>query len=338
MRPTALLILPLALGSACASPPEPTSASDELLSWAEQVAAALRTRELHDDLEERLAATRGGDCPEVAPSAPPLPPWYPERVTNQPSVTSGYPTDPGQGEHPAETWSGECGTESVGWSGSAVDATFTLSQAPCMFGPERCDTSSEWWEFDALTLAPLPGEDSEDLALTGYVYVLDDEWESGSGCANREWETSSYRGGALTVEQGSSAPRSPLLLGAGLATLDWAWDTLDAKSPTSSGCVRARWSSLRASVQWEGGDISRSFDADLSWLWSEGDGGQAGSEGCRIEPLSGTVELSDATAPNAGPSVLITFDGEAACDGCGDLTVDGEAAGTWCPATGFASP
>jgi len=337
MRPTAPLILSLVLGSGCAA--VPPSDSDALLAWAEQVAAELRTRDLHDHLEETLANARTTACPEVDAAAPPLPLWYPERVTNDPSVGSAYPTPPGEGAHPGDSWAGGCSTDTTAWSGSAFDAALTASQAPCMFGPDTCATSSEWWEFDGLALTSLSGEASEqELAVGGHLYVLDDEWESGTGCASRGWETSSYRGGALTVEHGSLPPEAPVTLGPGLTTLDWAWDTLQAKHPYGFGCVPGQWSTLRASIEWTG-ESNRTLDADLLWHWSEGDGAQAEPEGCALEPLSGTLDLSDVGAPDADAvTVLVTFDGETTCDGCGALSVNGEAAGSWCPTTGFASP
>ena len=269
-------------------------------------------------------------------------------MTNQPSVGSLFPSGPGDGEHPADAWSTGCSTAGATWTGSGLDGELALAQSPCMFGPAECTTSSEWWEFDLLAVdaLPGPGAGSQGLSADGFLYVLDDSWEAGSGCANSSWENTTYRGGTLSVGMTPTGPNAPALLGEGDSTLDWSWDSLDAKYPFAGGlyCYPGAWSSLSATVTWFATTTPREFTASLEWLWAEGgldsQNGQIGPVGCASEPLSGSILLSEAPAPGATPTqtIEVTFDGAVACDGCGAVALNGSPAGSWCPSMGFASP
>ena len=55
---------------------EPADATPvQLLDWAEEIAVALRTRELHDFLEEGFESASESGCPLVTAASPALPLW-----------------------------------------------------------------------------------------------------------------------------------------------------------------------------------------------------------------------------------------------------------------------
>ena len=56
----------------------------------------------------------------------------------------------------------------------------------------------------------------------------------------------------------------------------------------------------------------------------------ASAKGCDAEGVGWTVLRGSSSA-------MVVWDGDVSCDGCGELYVDGHAAGSWCRSTGWAA-
>ena len=317
-----------------------------LLDWAEAIAPALRTSELHDFLQTSFDAASNASCPGVANnSAPPPPSWYPA-APSQALAPWAYQVPS------LMDWSGSCSSSVATWTGSATDGamTFSPTSGGCVSSTGNCSHSGDWWEGSSLGTDAVPGQvaGSAGLSLDGLVYTIDDSWSDGSGCDNYQWEDNLWRGAtAATIVMAPGGADAPTLLAEGVNELDWAWETENTKYIFPGGligCFPGEVSSLAATVVWYAATTPRTMVANLNWSFALG--GQVGPSqfvgpaGCDLEPMSGTLTLTDRPSPGAPPiaTFLVTFDGATICDGCASLRFNGTPAGPWCPAGGFASP
>ena len=287
-------------------PPQPTAA--ELLAWAEILGDAAR-ESITAPLRAEIAGAGTSACGAPQSAASVTPSWYPT------APTAGYwSTSP---TIVVESRVGGCDTGATAWSGSLLDGEIDL--AGC--GAFYCTHEGDWLDAASLSLIG-----AEDLQLDGELSAASDFfWDYGPPSVSIQYWTNTVEAQA-SVAWNSTTRQA--LVGPGVTDLDIAWEHTDSNGPLNA--------ELTGSVVWSADGAPQTFLSNLTWAWAPATQWSPES-GCLAEP-TGTVALSWAGSPGAAPAITVelAFNGStSSCDGCGDLTIDGAASGTWCPSAGF---
>ena len=313
-RPTLFVALAL-LATGCPTDPTPEPPPEvdyaDALEWAIAVADSRGGREivrddagdsLHDETcpeltEDTVSEMDPEDCPSYAP----------------------------EGVHTVETLErlGGCATG----DGYAVSGTWSSLRdvLTCNDEEDGPRVVSSW-----------------TLEADGFGFDLDEGAELA-----KDWSTLDFDGSLFASATEMKWAFDPY------ASRYWSVDLAATAAPNRASAVLLHGTTtveLTGDRGWSGGDSDwsdwghqlgraettgpgRSWEAliDLTWDHHET---KYDEEGCWREPARGTIGLvsSDPATGDVLWSLVLEFDGETECDGCGELVIEGVSAGLWCEA------
>ncbi len=287
--------------------PPPPPDYEGALDWAVALAATRADDQL---LGSQLGASLSdAACPNV---------FDDDSQVEDPEECPSY-TDTGWLTQASRTRSGPCSTQ----DGYEVSGTWVVTDRELVC--EEVGDTVEWTWRDIVatgfrfdwTGAGEPTGDWTSLAADGSIAVQtsEDRFDLDTS-SNRAWQVD-------LVATGEPGPISGLLP-AGTTSLQlsgsrggWGgdWGTEDERSQVGH-------------AEHTGATAAWTVEIDLEWLYETTEWDDSG---CLLEPVRGSIQLVSGPPGDAFELVLL-FDGDTACDGCGELLLDGGAIGPRCEA------